>query len=614
LPDLYHGDNVDRGLWMEDKDWWYERSFPTPATAAGRRATLVFHGLDTFATVWLNGQEVGRCENMFIRHEFDVTGRLAESGTNRVVVRLASPRYSIQIDPTHQPLNWSPERLFCRKAQMSFGWDIAPRILTVGIWRPVELLLAETARLDDVWIRLLRLEGTRAVVRVQCTVDWLAHHDGVARLHGSVHGRSWALDLPCRFGRNHLDTDVILDQAPLWWPVGHGEPALIDYSVTLSHAGRELDTRSGRTGLRRVELVQEPQSNGALSCRFRVNGRDVLITGLNWTPLDALFTRVTPARLTAMLEQVAGVGCSMLRVWGGGIYEPQHFYAECDRLGIMVWQDFMLACGWYPQDDDFARKLDVEARQVVRDLRNHPCVALWAGDNEIDGFWPELAQKNRLTRTVLATVCADLDPDRPYIPSSPFSPSCSDPWSWKEGDVHYYGHGKAYTDPCFMDIRCRFLSEFGHMSLPSLAVISTWFPPGSEWPLTSPIWRLHGSDTIRTGEFRGPERIAMALRANGLPEPRNLAEAVVASQTMQADAVETWITRYCADPEFGGFLLWNVSDCWPQLSDSVIDYLGQPKEVMQRLARLFPALTAAYHARRYGQKAAGGRASLSGSV
>jgi beta-mannosidase len=188
LPDLYHGDNVDHAVWMEDKDWWYERSFATPATAAGRRATLVFHGLDTFATVWLNGREIGRCENMFIRHEFDITGHLVESGNNRLVVRLASPRYSIRVDLGHQPLVRVPERLFCRKAQMSFGWDIAPRILTVGIWRPVELVLTDTARLENVWIRALRLERTRAVVRVQCSVEWLVHRDGVAHLHGTVYG------------------------------------------------------------------------------------------------------------------------------------------------------------------------------------------------------------------------------------------------------------------------------------------------------------------------------------------------------------------------------------------------------------------------------------------
>jgi beta-mannosidase len=350
----------------------------------------------------------------------------------------------------------------------------------------------------------------------------------------------------------------------------------------------KLDERKLRTGLRSIELVQEPQPSGATSFRFRANGRDVFVTGLNWTPLDAIFARITPERITAALEALAGIGCNMLRVWGGGIYEGEHFYAECDRLGIMIWQDFMMACGWYPQSDEFAARIEAEARQVVRDLRNHPCMALWAGDNECDmGVSPEEASRNRVNREVLPRVCRELSPEVPCVPTSPWSPSGAHWSSQTEGDFHCYSHGKDWRKSELWESRCRFMSEFGRLSLPSVQLIRKYFPKGTEWPLTSAMWKYHGTDTTRTGYFRVTDKILDELKAAGRPEPKNIREAVKASQELQAEGVLELIEHYCADPEFGGFLLWNVSDCWPQQSDAVTEYGGRPKPIFRKLAAAF---------------------------
>jgi beta-mannosidase len=157
----------------------------------------------------------------------------------------------------------------------------------------------------------------------------------------------------------------------------------------------------------------------------------------------------------------------------------------------------------------------------------------------------------------------------------------------KEGDSHHYDHGSNYRAPSNWDIRPRFLSEFGHLSLPSMEVIRTYMPAGTEWPITGPMWKYHGTDTMRTGTFRGPDRVLCALQACGMPAPGTIEEAVRASQELQAEAVCAWVEHYCADPELGGFLLWNVADCWPEHSDAVIDYLGHPKAVFMRLGPLF---------------------------
>jgi beta-mannosidase len=257
-----------------------------------------------------------------------------------------------------------------------------------------------------------------------------------------------------------------------------------------------------------------------------------------------------------------------------------------------VWQDFMMSCGWYPQTEAFAAQLAVEAGQVIRDLRSYPCLALWCGDNEVDAFYPSLAARNRLTRRTLAGLCRELDPETPYIPSTPWRPSGQGPpWvSSAEGDSHCWGHGKDYRAPFFLDARPRFMSEFGHLSLPSLECIRKFFPSGGEWPLTASMWRYHGADTARTRQFRGPECILRAMQACGRPEPATIEAAVTASQELQADAVCTWIERWCEDPECAGFLLWNVADCWPQQSDAVFDYLGVPKAAVARLEAVISRL------------------------
>jgi len=596
LPDLYVGKNLDHARWMEDKDWWYAREFDPPEVGP-RRVVLAFHGLDTFAQIWLNGRELGQTDNMHRRYEFDVTDALRQGGANRLVVRLEAPRYAIQVDPRHSPLVWSPERLFCRKAQMSFGWDIAPRLLTVGIWRPVELVLVDTARITDAWAVPVAFNGADVAVKVEADIEWHGE-SGRSRLTGSVHGAVFDAEADCAPGLNTVAAEVVVRDAPLWRPIGCGEPDRIDVAVALSVDGREVDARRFKTGLRTVELIEEPQPSGATSFAFRVNRRDVFITGLNWTPLDALFARVAPEQITGTLESLAGIGCNMLRVWGGGIYESGHFYDECDRLGILVWQDFMMACGWYPQTDELAAALDAEARQVVRDLRRHPCIALWAGDNECDAFEPGLAPSNRLTRGALKQVCEELHPQVPYLPSSPYSPKSPDPQDEREGDMHYYAHGEDYRESHMWRLRPRFMSEFGHLSLPSLELIRRYFPEGSEWPLDNEMWHYHGTDTIQTGRFRWTDRVLSSLAKCGKPAPRTIEEAVEASQALQAEAMIALIERYCEDPEFSGFLVWNVGDCWPQMSDSVIDYLGVPKAIFERLGPLFRKVREQHSGRR----------------
>ncbi|MCX7590991.1 MAG: hypothetical protein N2255_05120, partial [Kiritimatiellae bacterium] len=228
LPDLYVGMNLEQARWMEDKDWWYWTRFVTPAETAGHRVVLVFHGLDTFATVWLNDVLLGRTDNMHRRYEFEINGVLRSAGVNELVVRLASPRYMIRVDPAHRPLVWAPERLFCRKAQMSFGWDIAPRLLTVGIWRPVELVILDETRIVDAWVRVSTVQGERVVLEGRLTLEGRSSGNLTPYVQLKVGDTEieWRQSMESAPGRVVLIGCGTVKKERMWWPVGYGEPVV----------------------------------------------------------------------------------------------------------------------------------------------------------------------------------------------------------------------------------------------------------------------------------------------------------------------------------------------------------------------------------------------------
>lgn len=454
LPDLYSGCNIDHARWMETKDWVYTRRFSTPRDLDGRHVSLVFHGPDTYATIWLNGVLLGSTDNMYLKYEFDVTRRLRRSGRNELLIRIASPMYSVEMDGTIRPLVHAPERLFIRKAQMSFGWDIAPRLLTVGIWKDVELVIADRCRLGDVWVETGEIRDNGCDIALHIELEWLVRRKGTCVISGRVGDQDFRFSAVLSEGKTVIKRKLSVEGAGLWHPRSYGRQTLHDVIVRVGDRKGLLGRQAFRTGYRRVELIQDERPRGGRAFEFRCNGDPIFVTGLNWTPLDAIFARVTPQKVTDRLEDLAEIGCNMLRIWGGGIYESTHFFNEYDRLGILVWQDFMMAGGWFPQGREFARGMAREAEQVVRGIRNHPCIALYAGDNEIYQMiyretpeYRDLINNNAITEKTLRRVCGKHDPHVPYVPSSPHSPTGIDHNADRQGDAHRYVHGQSYKAP-----------------------------------------------------------------------------------------------------------------------------------------------------------------------
>ena len=577
LPDPYYHLNFREHYWVEEKEWWYRRRFAVEGGFV--RAFLVFEGVDTLFTAWLNGVELGSHGNMFTAKRFDVTGIL--EGDNVLAVRISPVRRVYEgRDLRGVRPGKALERLFVRKAQMCFGWDIAPRLVTVGIWRDVKLVLTDWAEILDVYVRPI-LKGERCTLRVTLEVaNYLSQaRRALVEVEVESGGRGEASVerivelLP---GLNSVVVDVELGRVRYWWPWDKGDPHLYLIKAVVRDGDSVVDRVERSFGVRRVELVLS--ENGRKVFYFKINGEKVRARGFNWTPPDSIFARTSPEDYPRLLEMVREANANMVRVWGGGVYPPDEFYDACDRLGIMVWQDFMFACGAYPRDHLFLIEAVEEARGIVRRLRNHPSVVLWCGDNENDAiFHPE---GHPLNRFALREVCESLDPDRPYWPSSPSGGE--DPNDPREGDTHIWHHGEPYNSEIYRRklSEARFISEIGHLSCPSIETMASFLPSELVWP-PGESWKYHfgtlDEDYAWFGDPRRREKMESAVKSFWGEIPGTLEEYVYVSQLLQAIACKYWVEEARLSEVNGGILLWNVTDSWPQFSDSVIDYYRRPK-------------------------------------
>ncbi len=585
LPDPYYGLNFRKHYWVEEKEWWYRRRFRAPKEGYVR-AFLVFEGVDTLCTAWLNGVELGSHGNMFTPWRIDVTGLLEEE--NIIALRIL-PVKNIHRCRRLEAVRPAKafDRLFTRKAQMCFGWDIAPRLVTAGVWRPVKLLLTGWGEILSVAVRH-RLKNGSCILHIHAEI---ANYGAArrARLEAAVEDDDGVAATAVKTawlasGLNTVSLRIRLEKPKLWWPWDKGDPHLYTLKLLLDCGEDAVDSKRLRFGLRSVELVT--REDGRSVFYFKINGAKVYARGFNWTPPDSIFARTTPREYRRLLKAAREANANMVRVWGGGIYPPDEFYDTCDELGVMVWQDFMYACGAYPRDHWFLMEAREEAVHVVKRLRNHPSIVLWCGDNENDAiFHPEGHPLNRL---VLSSVCRLLDPDRPYWPSSPSGGARpNDP---REGDTHIWHHGEPYLSETYRRelLQARFISEIGHLSCPSIPTMKSFLPREGLWP-PSDAWKHHfgtlDDEHAWFGDPQRREKMEKAMESFWGSIPESLEEYVYVSQLLQALAYKTWIEEARLNKVNGGILVWNLTDSWPQFSDSVIDYYRRPK-LAYFLARL----------------------------
>ncbi|MFH0760799.1 MAG: glycoside hydrolase family 2 protein, partial [Bacteroidota bacterium] len=395
IHDPYFGIEERSVQWIDKVGWSYKTSFDAdPAWMKSDHAELVFEGLDTYATVWLNRKKILEADNMFLAWRADIKSIL-QLKNNELLVAFRSPifeglkkqsEYGLRLPASNDQsetgqIGSNQVSIFTRKAGYHYGWDWGPRLVPSGIWRPVYIEAWNDIRISDVFISTLTLSGKTARLRADITV--LAGKPSRCNLVLQSGNQIW-LSVPVELikGNNRINREFEVKKPSPWWPRGYGEQYLYPVTCTISNESGSISDYSLKTGIHTVRLVQDPDPDGnGRSFYFEVNGLPVFAKGANYIPSDVFLPRVTPDEYRKVVSSAAFANMNMLRVWGGGIYENDLFYDLCDEAGILIWQDFMFACSMYPGNDEFLASVTEEARQNIIRLRNHPSIALWCGNN-----------------------------------------------------------------------------------------------------------------------------------------------------------------------------------------------------------------------------------------
>ncbi len=607
IGDPFYRD-YEKGLqWIGKTDWEYRTVFDTsPEVLARRHVDLVFDGLDTYAKVSLNGREILSADNMYRQWRVPVRAFL-KARRNELTVLFRSPINEDLPKVTARgyelpAANDAGEKtsVYARKAPYSFGWDWGPRFVTCGIWRPVRLETWDEARIADVVVRQKTLAPDRAslLAEVEVVVARPPGAAGGASLAVSVEGvpDPFVAKLALKDGTQAVSVPLEIASPRLWWPNGYGEQPLYRVTTRLLVGGVPADEQKTRIGLRTLELRRQEDEFGK-SFEFVVNGVPIFAKGANWIPADSFLPRLTRERYASLLGSAAAAHMNMLRVWGGGIYEDDDFYDLADELGLLVWQDFHFSCSLYPADEKFLANVEVEAEQTVRRLRNHPSLALWNGNNEIEAGWFGWGWKDRLPgwlwndykaifHDLLPRTVARLDPTRSYWPSSPSANLEALPGDCCNGDMHYWGvwHGQEPFSN-YEKQRARFMSEYGFQSFPEMKTIRS-FARWDDLALESPVMLSHQKNA------RGNQLIREYMLRD-FAEPKDFASFLYVSQVLQAEGIKVGAEALRrARPRTMGSLYWQLDDCWPVASWSSIDYFGRWKALHYYARRFYAPVLA----------------------
>ncbi len=592
--------NPENYAWVSDTPWVYRRTFDVPEeTINADKIELICDGLDTIASVWLNEKLLGRTDNMFIQHRFDVT-RYIKPSANQLLVRFdpAVPyakKLMERYTPFSEKLFLNPYRAYIRKAQYQFGWDWCPALPGCGIWRPVRIETITKARLANVNISTIHCNENTADVRVAVTLERTARHKFHFEL--DIYDADGAGVRHLKFEpRGDSGSAVVnIDNPQLWFPAGYGRPNLYQARVNLFADGQIVDTSQCHFGIRTIKLNQSVDRSGR-RFEFEINGRRVYAKGADWVPATLFAGSLTADDYDRLLRSAAQANINMLRVWGGGYYEDDCFYELCDKLGIMVWQDFMFACCYYPDRRWFLDKIDIEARYVIERLYNHPSLVLFCGNNEIDwihhhslGGSGKRMHGKTIWHKLLPRIVNDLDTDRPYIPTTPFSFS-EDPNDPNSGTMHNWlvwsGHQPLNSYITESARVPRFVAEFGLQSLPYLDTVKR-FCTDEHLHLASAAVEKHNYQVDGCGRL---------YRYVGDMFGRicNLEQFIYLSQLVQARAIKTYVEFLRANSRRNaGTLFWQFNDCCPAISWSAVDYAAKPKALYYYARRFFrPVLLA----------------------
>ncbi|MBL1222781.1 glycoside hydrolase family 2 protein [Chryseobacterium sp. L7] len=598
IPDPFKDENEKKVLGIENEDWDYQTRFKTSSEELkNQHIDLVFNGLDTFSEIYLNGKLLKKTDNMFRKWEIPVKDYL-KAGDNDLLIKFRSAVTEGKELAKKVPFTM-PEspRSFVRKAQYQFGWDWGPRLVTAGIWKDAKLEFWNKAKVKNIQIQQHTL--TEALAEIYFNIQIWADAEGEYTVGINLNKGKRSFHL--KKGLNKISVPYKIKNPKLWQPNGWGNPELITTRISLftDKGSKIVHDSKVSYGLRMVELVQEKDAAGK-SFYFKVNGKPLYARGTNWIPGDSFSPRMTKEKYQKLIKDTKDANMNMIRIWGGGIYEDDEFYKACDENGILVWQDFMFAGSFYPADEAFLTNVKEEVKDQVERLQNHPSIALWCGNNEVDeaivnwGYQKQFKYskadslqvwkdyKKLFHELIPNTLKENLTADKNiYWPSSP-----SIGWGHKEslteGDSHYWGvwWGEQPFE-IFNEKVGRFMSEYGFQGMPTLEAVKSMFSGVPDLNVQNPVIKAHEKHS------RGWEIINEYLKRD-YKIPADFVKYNYVSQLLQARGMRIAVEAHRrAKPYNMGTLYWQLNDCWPVVSWSSIDYLGNWKALHYQMKRSF---------------------------
>lgn len=588
IKDPFFRTNEDSVQWISYRSWEYRTIFTKKDLMHFSNAEIVFEGLDTYAEVFLNGEKLDHqggtnyTDNMFRKWIFPLHKKILLD-KNILTVRFIP---SILIEKSKAetlPYPIPDTRALSRKAPYQSGWDWGPKLIGCGIWKKVYFRLWNDFKIDDFQVFQKELHDNYALLNLRIEID--ACKKCQANINCLIDGKinKTLKNINLTKGKNLIECDMKIKNPKKWWPNGLGEQNLYCIKVEIENE-HSFDSATHNIGLRDVKIIMDKDSIGS-KFEFHVNGISVFMKGANWIPGESFPSCMSAEKYKSLLFSCRDANMNMLRVWGGGIYEDDIFYDFCDKMGILIWQDFMYAGALYPLTKSFQANIISETEEQIKRLRNHPCLALWCGNNEVKNGWEDWGWKDNYPTEQKAAVVKDMkllfdtllpqavcqyDFGRTYIATSPL-------WGWGhpecilQGDSHYWGvwWGEEPFE-VWEDKTGRFMSEYGFQSYPELSTIKKFALP-EDLSIESAVLKNHQKHN------RGVEIITKSM-IQYFGEADNFEDFIYLSQLVQAygigKAIEIHRRRmpYCM-----GSLYWQLNDCWPVASWSSIDYFGNLK-------------------------------------
>ena len=620
LPDLFYRTNNDQAQWVEDCDVTYERSFTV--TEVESNTVITFSCLDTYCSVYLNGVKIGEADDMFISHEFSVDGVLKE-GENHLSVVFRSPIKEVEGLPKRDGA-FTTERMYTRRIQCTYGWDWVARFVTMGISGDVTLTVKRPDRLDNIYVYTDSINDYCAKIVAKAAFKDITGEAFVNFTLISPDGRELINRSRriCPTVKNASETVITeridLPSPELWYPIGYGEQPL--YTLVLDIDGREIN----RTvfGIRTVEILEiedekgSDEYNTALECKkgeiqrfwdrnarsasfiLLINGIRIFCPGANWVPSEPFVSDENEEKFERLIALAREGNFRMLRVWGGGIFEPDEFYSLCDKYGILVTQDFLMACGTYPEEDDsFIEKLKAEAAEAAIRLRNHPCLVWWTGDNENAAYGSENQKDYRGRRSALEgiePILKELDPSRRFLPSSPYggdyyacgTKGTSHHTMYLEYIFKYFEKGDFSDYREFFDsFLTRFCAEQPAMGMPYLSSLRKFMTDEDIFGGDTSVSEYHTKSNPAL-EYSLYQYVEMA--AKGIfGDFKDGHDRLKKMQYLQCERIRLSMELFRRNAWYSsGMLYWMYNDCWPAANSwSMVDYYTCPKPAFYAFKR-----------------------------